>query len=179
MSLTWSELAFQKCINKITCMTKHQLRSESCLKQSHPLSKLSVIHHHAKSSSFFLQLGLQIKNFGWGRGRWQQLQDCQWVHGSSLVKRSSKAAQWQAENVSKTKDDGLLHAKVSWIGSNTSGVVFRAKKPGYVLRFKPKAADSCHINRVTMLTKAVRTTACDWSVSDVKTTRFVFNRACS
>ena len=51
----------QKCINKTACMTNHHLSSESCLKQSHALSKLSVIDHHAKSSSFIVQLGLQIK----------------------------------------------------------------------------------------------------------------------
>ena len=131
----WSELTFQKCINKTACMTNHHLSSESCLKQSHALSKLSVIDHHSKSSSFIVQLGLQIENCGWGRGRWEQLQDCQrighqWIHGSSLAKRSSEPLQWRAENVSKTKDDGLLCAEVSWIGSNTSGVVFRAKKSG-------------------------------------------------
>ena len=105
------------------------------LKQSHALSKLSLMGHHAKSLSFFVQLGLQIKKCGLGRGSWEQLSDChrirhQWVHGSSLAKRSSKPLQWQVENVSKTKDDGLLYTEVSWIGSNTSGVVFMTKKSG-------------------------------------------------
>ena len=134
----WSELTFQKCINKAACMTKHHLSSESCLKQSQALSKISIIDHYAKSSSFFVQLGLQIKNCGWGRGRWEQLRDRQrirdqWVHGPSLAKRSSEPLQWRAENVSKTKDDGVLFAEVSC----TSGVVFRAKKSG-VLHFEPK-----------------------------------------
>ena len=135
MNLIWSKLTFQKCINKTMCMTNHHLSSESCLKQSHALSKLSVIDHHAKSLLFIVQLGLQIKNCGWSRGYWEQLRDCQkirhqWVHDSSLVKRSSKPFKWRAENVSKSKDNGLLYAEVSWIGSNTSGVVFRAKKSG-------------------------------------------------
>lgn len=44
-------------------MIKCHLSSESCLKQSHALSKLSVIDHHANSLLFFVQLGLQIKNY--------------------------------------------------------------------------------------------------------------------
>ena len=118
-------------------MTNHHLSSESCLKQlqSHVLSKLSVIDHHAKSSSFIVQLGLQIKNCGWGRGRWEQLRDCQriwhqWIHGSSLAKRSSEPLQWRAENVSKTKEDGLLYVEVSWIGSNSSGVFSEQRSHG-------------------------------------------------
>ena len=99
-------------------MTNHHLSSESCLKQlqSHALSKLSVIDHHAKSSSFIVQLGLQIKNCGWGRGRWEQLRDCQriwhqWIHGSSLAKRSSEPLQWRAEMSAKWKTMGCYAPK--------------------------------------------------------------------
>ena len=43
----------------------------------------------------------------------------EWIDGSSLAKRSSEPQRW-AKNASKTKDDGLSLAKISWIGSNTT-----------------------------------------------------------
>ena len=158
MNLMWSELTCQKCINKTACMTNHHLSSESCLKQlqSHVLSKLSVIDHHAKSSSFIVQLGLQIKSCGWGRGRWEQTPRLPenmasvnpWFVAGEKIKWTSSMASWKCQQ-NERRWAVMRRSIRNWIKHFWSG--FQSKEVRVSSSFSTKTSwflsyrSSCHV----------------------------------
>ena len=152
----WSELMCQKCINKTVCMSNNHLSSESSLKQSHAVSKLSVIDHHAKSSSFIVQLGLQIKNCGWGRGRWEQPPRLPenmasvnpWFVAGEKIKRTSSMASWKCQQ-NERRWAVMRRSILNWIKHFWSG--FQSKEVRVSSSFSTKTSwflsyrSSCHV----------------------------------